>query len=121
VLDRLKALGHNPLDYYPAFIDEERPHSGFTRGEAPPRFSTTYPATRGRIGVLVETHSWRPYVERVASTYHVLQSIFELAPEHAATWSETMAAVDAKARELGGTEVTLRWDNDPDASREIEF
>jgi hypothetical protein len=121
VMDRLTALGHKPLDFYPAFIDDERPHSGFVRGEAPPRFSTSYPATRGRIGVLVETHSWRTYKERIESTYHVLQSMFELAPAHAASWQQTMVQVDVQATTHGGTEVTLRWDVPEQNGREIEF
>ena len=34
-------------------------------------------AARGRLGMLVETHSWRTYKERAASTYHTLQAVFE--------------------------------------------
>jgi hypothetical protein len=121
VIDRMKQLGHKAIDFYPWFNDSERPHSGFTRDEAPPRFSTAYPSTRNRIGVLVETHSWRTYKERVESTYHLLQSFFELAPAHAATWRTTAAQTDAAATKLGGTDVTLRWDVDPKSEREIEF
>ena len=34
---------------------------------------------RSSLGILVETHSWRTYKERVQSTYHVLQALFERA------------------------------------------
>ena len=106
---RLTELGHLPLDFYPSFIDDESPHSGFARGEAPARFSNWYMAARNRIGVLVETHSWRTYPERARSTYHVLQAIFEEETRSATRWTEVTRAADAASAKLAGTEVTLAW------------
>lgn len=120
LLARLGALGHLPIDFYPSFVDDERPHSGFTRGEAPPRFSSYYMPTRNRIGVLVETHSWRPYAERAQSTYHTLQALFEEAPRSAGRWRAVAQAADAAAPQLAGTEVTMSWTTGP-AHREIPF
>jgi hypothetical protein len=117
---RLTALGHLPVDFYPSFVDEERPHSGFTRGEAPPRFSTSYMAARSRLGILVETHSWRTYKERAASTYHTLQALLEEATKSAATWRQLVDAADKSDLQLAGTDVSLIWKVTPE-SREIEF
>ncbi|MDX2090513.1 MAG: M14 family zinc carboxypeptidase [Kofleriaceae bacterium] len=117
---RLTALGHLPVDFYPSFVDDERPHSGFTRGEAPPRFSVSYMAARSRLGILVETHSWRTYKERAVSTYHTLQALFEDATRNAATWRQVVDAADRRDHQLAGTDVTLIWKVSP-ASREIEF
>ncbi|CAN5914492.1 M14 family metallopeptidase [soil metagenome] len=121
LIQRVRELGNIPVDFYPSFNDAELPESGFAKGEPPPRFSTAYMATRGRIGILVETHSWRTYPERVASTYHTLQALFEEAVRQGAFWNEYAQKVDAKARKLGGTEVVLAWQTDPTKSHDIAF
>jgi murein tripeptide amidase MpaA len=107
---RLTALGHLPVPFYPSFITDGDPTSGFTRGDAPPRFSTPYTAERGRIGILVETHSWRTYKERVRSTYHTLQALLEFAATAAPRWRSVADQLDREMSALGGTEVTLLWD-----------
>ncbi len=117
---RLTQLGHLPVEFYPSFIDEDDPMSGFAAGEAPPRFSHFYMAARSRLAVLVETHSWRTYKERAQSTYHALQGILEDATRNAATWRTVQAAADAADLALAGTQVPLIWDNGP-GHHEIEF
>ena len=117
---RLTALGHLPVDFYPSFVDDERPHSGFARGEGPPRFSHYYMPTRGRLGLLVETHSWRTYRERAASTYHLLQAVFEEATRDAATWRTVVDEADRADRALAGTDVPMTWEA-TDASHDIDF
>lgn len=120
LLARVTALGHLPIDFYPSFVDDENPGSGFSRGEAPPRFSHFYAAARGRLGLLVETHSWRTYRERAASTYHALQAVFEQAITGAGVWREIADAADLADARLGGTSVPLTWTPTP-RSREIAF
>jgi hypothetical protein len=120
LMRRLTELGHLPVPFYPALRQDDDPRSGFAVAEPSPRFSTSYMAARGRIGVLVETHSWRTYRERVASTYHCLQAILEAAERSAGAWR---AAADAASRTdaaLGGTEVALLWQTGP-RQREIDF
>jgi hypothetical protein len=75
-------------------------------------------AARGRLGLLVETHSWRSYAERVRSTYHTLQAVFELARTAAVGWRTLADAVDRQ--NLAGTKVTLMWKT-TEQHREIEF
>jgi hypothetical protein len=106
---RLTALGHLPLPFYPSLLVDDDPTSGFARGDAPPRFSTPYAADRGRLGVLVETHSWRTYKERAQSTYHFLQALAELAVQQAPSWRAAEAKTDAAVSQLAGTEVPLLW------------
>lgn len=117
---RLTELGHLPLAFYPSFVKNDDPSSGFAVSEAPPRFSQFYAAARSRLGMLVETHSWRTYRERANSTYHALQAIFEDARQHVADWVAAEAAADRADRQLGGSDVTLIWDNGPHAT-EIAF
>ena len=117
---RLTELGHLPVAFYPSFLDNDDPTSGFAVSEAPPRFSQNYAGVRSRLGMLVETHSWRTYRERAESTYHALQAIFEAARRNAAAWATAEAAADRADAQLGGTDVTLVWDNGPHKT-EIEF
>lgn len=108
---RLTELGHLPLSFYPSFITNDDPSSGFVKNDAPPRFSSPYAADRGRLGILVETHSWRTYKERALSTYHTLQALLELAVTQGPGWLATDATVDAELSRLAGVEVPLLWQN----------
>lgn len=120
VTKRLTELEHLPVDFYPSFVDDENPLSGFGLGEAPPRFSQAYMAVRGRLGLLVETHSWRTYKERSESTYHTLQAVFEEARAKARTWRQVADDVARADAALRGTKLALVWKNGPN-KREIEF
>jgi hypothetical protein len=111
--EALTAKGHLPLDFYPSFDEYDDPASGFSRGEASPRYSQAYAAARERIGILVETHSWRTYVERVRSTYDLLEALFVRATSEVERWQH---APDP----LAGREVVLDWDASKEA-RTIEF
>lgn len=97
---RLAGLGHRPLEFYPSFVSDDDPASGFAVGVAPPRLSTPYWASRGRMALLVETHSWHRYAERVDATRHVLEAVLDLAARDGKAWR---AAIDAPnpATELG--------------------
>jgi hypothetical protein len=120
VMRRLTELGHLPVPFYPSFVDDEDPGSGFAILDPPPRFSHSYAAARNRLAALVETHSWRTYQERVRSSYHALQAIFELAIADAAAWRAAEDAAYPVEIALRGTEVPIVFDTD-DRSREIEF
>ncbi len=117
---RLTALGHLPLQFYPSFITDDDPTSGFAAGEAPLRFSQAYAAARSRIGILVETHSWRPYKQRVTSTYHMLQALFERAVTDAPTWQQAAHDADAADQALRGGTLPLVYDNGPHVTQ-IDF
>jgi hypothetical protein len=117
---RMTELGHLPLEFYPSFVSNDDPASGFAVGELPPRFSHSYAGVRSRLGLLVETHSWRTYRERAESTYHALQSVFELARTRAASWVAAEAEAERADRKLGGTDVALAWAPGPHKT-EIEF
>lgn len=110
---RLTALGHLPLAFYPSFDDETDPASGFSVSEAPLRFSQAYATARASIGILVETHSWRPYKHRVETTYHVLQALFEQATKDAQTWVSVERDAAAADLRLAGKELSLVYDNGP--------
>ncbi|MDQ3335836.1 MAG: peptidase M14 [Myxococcota bacterium] len=120
LMTRMTALGHLPIPFYPSFVEEDKPESGFAQGEAPPRFSQYYMAARSRLGILVETHSWRTYKERAESTYHTLQVIFEEATRDARTWRTVCDDASRLDATLAGKTVTLIWENTKQ-SRELAF
>ncbi|HUS31246.1 MAG TPA: hypothetical protein VMZ53_22200, partial [Kofleriaceae bacterium] len=108
---RLTALGHLPLAFYPSFEKDDDPASGFSVSEAPLRFSQSYASARSRIGILLETHSWRPYKHRVETTYHVLQALFEQAAKDAATWAKVEADAVAADQKLLGGQLPVAYEN----------
>jgi hypothetical protein len=111
-------MGHLPLTFYPSFKERGDPTSGFELEDAPPRFGTSYWAARNRIGLLVETHSWRPYPHRVKTTRNVLAALFEMALTDLPAWRA--AESEAEKASLAGQDVVLFSAVGPN-SRLIDF
>jgi hypothetical protein len=110
---KLKALGSKPLDFYPEFVKEDDPDSGFAMGVSPPRFSTAYWALHNRFALLVETHSWKDYPTRVRVTHNVIMTLIDMMSREGSGWLAQARAADARAQRLGGQSVTLDFDNGP--------
>lgn len=119
-LDRLRRQGSLPLPFYPSFVENDNPASGFVDGVAPPRFSTGYFHLRNRLGMLVETHSWKDYPTRVRITRNTVVAVLELTAQHGAEWRRLADAADARAAALGGQQVPLTW-TATDKVRTIDF
>src|SRR5262249_2325457 len=102
---RLGAMKHLPLAFYPSFKVKDHPTPGFPIDPSPPRFSDGYARARNRIGILVETHSWKTYRVRVQTMRDVLATLFERAATDVESWRAAAEAADA-AR-LGGADVVL--------------
>ncbi len=107
LLARLAKQGSSPLGFYPSFVAGDDPASGFDDSIPPPRFSSGYMPLRNRIGVLVETHSWRDYPTRVRVTRNLIVDLVELAVERGSEWCSLAAAADAAS--LAGTEVPIAY------------
>src|SRR4051812_16652113 len=107
----LTAMGHLPVDFYPSFVKDDEPASGFKASIAPPRFSQSYWPTRNRFGILVETHSWKDYATRVKATRDVvLLTLQHVASHGAELLASAKAADEADARGEGPVE--LAYDSD---------
>ncbi len=117
----LRAAGHLPLTFYPSFEKDDDPTSGFAAGVVPARLTHGYAARRGRIGVLIETHSWRPYKERVQSTVTVVASLLRHAATHAAALHTAAKESDALRAALPGKGIALTFDAEPKATKTIDF
>ena len=120
LLERLAAQGSQPLGFYPSFVGDDDPQSGFVEGPSTPRFSNGYFQLRNRIGILLETHSWRTYPERVRITRNGVVDLLELVAEHGKDWLAAAHAADQRARQLGGMQVALSYRTTDDA-RVIDF
>ncbi len=120
LLKKMTALGSLPLDFYPSFIVDDDPQSGFADGVGPAWFSQQYWALHNRIGVLVETHSWKDYPTRVRITRNSIISMMELATLHGDEWLKAARAADDRAAKIGGSTVALSYDN-TDRVTTVEF
>jgi murein tripeptide amidase MpaA len=117
---RLGAAGYLPLPFYPAFVEHENPASGIALGVPLARFGNGYWAERNRIGILVETHSWRPYPHRVELTRRFIHALLELAAERGGRWTAAAARADDAATALAGKPLAVAWTT-TNRTRTIDF
>ena len=117
---RLSAAGFQPLPFYPSFVVGDDPSSGFRDGVAPPRFSHGYMPLRNRLGMLVETHSWRDYPHRVRTTREAILAVLGLVAAHGDAWQATARQADARAARLAGTPMPLDYVA-TDACHDIDY
>ena len=120
VIEDLARQGSLPLPFYPSFVDQDDPASGFEDSVSPPRFSTGYFLLRNRLAMLVETHSWKEYPVRVQITRNTVVSVLEHVARAGGQWLETARAADQRASRIGGESVALAYKATP-ASRTIDF
>jgi hypothetical protein len=105
----LTRRGHLPVPFYPHFRKDGDPSSGIDVGSSTPRVSQGYAGWRNRLGILVETHSWRDYPHRVKTTRALLEELLQLAPAQAPGWKAATRAADRAAAARAGKPVVLRW------------
>jgi hypothetical protein len=116
----LESRGHLPLLFYPQFVKEDEPLSGFAVWVASPRFSEGYWALNNRFGVLVETHSWKDYAVRVKATHDTVLSFIEMAAQNAEEWMKAAKRTDDEDKTLGGRPVVLKYQTTKN-SQTLEF
>jgi len=116
VIATLAEQGAQPLPFYPSFVKEDDPASGFRDSVSTPRFSTGYFVLRNRLGMLVETHSWRDYPTRVRLMRQTVDAVLAQVAQHGRDWLRTAHAADARTP----AELALTW-KAADEAREIEF
>ena len=120
VIDDLAKQGSLPLPYYPSFVVQDDPTSGFEDGVPPPRFSHGYYLLRNRIAMLVETHSWKEYPVRVRITRNTVVSVLEHVARDGVAWRTAATQADAEAASLGGRQEPLTYVAAPTA-RTVDF
>jgi hypothetical protein len=111
---KIAAMGSQPLDFYPEFVKEDDPDSGFALNVYSPRFSNGYWALHNRFALLLETHSWKNYATRVRVTHNIIMTLADMMSREGSGWrAQTLAADTRAAQELGGQTVTLDFENGP--------
>ena len=109
VTNDLAAAGHipGPVDA-PNWIDETDWLNGIKGWNAEPRYSTGYGDVRHLPTVILETHSLKPYHQRVLGTYVYLESALRASGKNGAALRQAIEA-DRKRR---NPVVPLSWDVD---------
>jgi len=110
---KIAASGSRPLDFYPEFVEDDNPDSGFALSLYSPRFSTAYWALHNRFGLLVETHSWKDYKTRVRVTHHIIVTLADMMSRQGSQWRAAALEADARAQQLGGQPVVLDFQYGP--------
>ncbi|MET0580677.1 MAG: M14 family metallopeptidase [Pseudoxanthomonas sp.] len=109
VIADLEKQGSLPLPYYPSFVVSDDPASGFEDSVPPPRFSHGYFWLRNRMGMLVETHSWKTYPVRVRITRNAVVSVLDQVAKNGTQWLRTAHDADARSARLKGSAVPLAY------------
>lgn len=120
VIAKLTAQGSKPLAFYPSFVGNDDPASGFADGVPTPRYSHGYQPLRNRFGMLVETHSWKDYATRERITRNAIVAMLDLTVERGNAWLKLAHDADERATHLGGQTVPLDY-KATDASHQIDF
>lgn len=113
LMKRATDQGSLPVDFYPEFLKEDDPTSGFAVSVGTKRFSQAYWASRNRLAVLVENHSWKDYPTRVRITHHTIISLMEMAARDGKQWLAAAQAADRESATIGGSSVALTYTNTP--------
>jgi hypothetical protein len=101
VVARVEKEG-NLLTHYVEFAGREIT-GGIATFIATPRFATGYTPLRNRPGLLIETHSIKPYKSRVRGTYDILRYTIEEAGRERASLFAANKRADADTIERGRT------------------
>ena len=109
----LTERGTLPLDFYPDFIKQDDPTSGFNTFAYDARFSTGYWALHNRFAVLVETHSWKDYPTRVRVTHDTIVALSDMMTRDGKSWRALTLEADERAMRLGGQDIALSYEDGP--------
>jgi Zinc carboxypeptidase len=112
----LRGMGHIPGPYVD-FVKGNDPQSGIRFGTSGPRFSSGYGDARHLASVLVETHSLKPYRQRVLGTYVFIESALRTLGSHGKELQQATAA----DRNLRPSQITLDWKDGPPEAEPMEF
>ncbi|SEK97505.1 M14 family zinc carboxypeptidase [Parapedobacter koreensis] len=114
---RMEKSGYGMVPY--VSFRGRSPESGLVSFYESPRYSTGYASLHHTFGYMPETHMWKPYPQRVWSTYTLLNHFIVLADERAAE----IHAQRKQAREQSKTQqqFVLTWQLDTTQYEHIAF
>jgi hypothetical protein len=97
LLAQLRKQGSRPLSFYPSLLEYDDPASGFADNVYSPRFSTGYFQLRNRYSILLETHSWKTYAQRVEISRNTIVDLASMAARDGTGWLQQAQAADQRA------------------------
>jgi hypothetical protein len=100
VLAATEKAGHK-VGPYVDLVDRNDPAKGFSSWVGQPRYSTGYFPLRNRPSVLVETHSYKPYRQRVTATHDFLLALLDEVARDPAALTRAVAAAEAAEVAMG--------------------
>lgn len=116
-----EAAGHRTGPYVD-LVDRDDPGKGFTSRVAEPRYATGYFPLRNRPSILVETHSYKPYRDRVLANRDFLAALVAEVNRDPASLAAAVGAAEARTAALGRagappSDVVLTWADAPEPDR----
>ena len=117
LMKRLEAKGVPATPYVNVF--GSTPDKGFRQFLDGPRYSTGYTALFQTLGFMTETHSLKPFKERVLATKSFIDSLTDALIEH----GQEIRNLRAKTRETlrKQTAFPLKWELDSGQSKTLSF
>lgn len=97
----------------------ETPESGLVSFLDGPRYSTGYAALRHTIGYMPETHMWKPYKDRVESTYALMEILHENLKREAKHIVKLRQEI--KEELVHQKQFAIRWELDTTKIEQIPF
>lgn len=117
VYSDMKERGYDLVPYVNDF--DNTPDKGFREFYDYPRFSSGFAALFQTLAFVPETHMWKPYKQRVESTYALMLSFIKIASEHAKAIRETRQS--DRDDMLKRKTFTIDWKVDTSKHSEITF
>lgn len=110
LFEKMKEKKDEMITYVNSFDYDDSPDKGIVGFLEIPRFSTGYAALFNTLGFVAETHMFKPFAQRVESTYNLLLSLLEFTSENYLKIGElrTQAKADCKLK----TRFDLQWKAD---------
>jgi len=100
--------------------DRDHPAKGFSSWVGEPRYSSGYFPLRNRPSILVETHSYKPYEQRVLANRDFLLALLDEVARDPSSLTRAVAEAEAATVALGKpdappSDVVVRWEESDEA------
>jgi len=91
---KMKTSGY-PIFPYFEFSSYTNPSAGLLPDNFPPQYSNGYASANNRIGILIENHIYKPYKQRVESSYKAILHSLEIIGENSKELQKEIAKADS--------------------------
>lgn len=112
-----------PIFPYFEFNNYNNPNAGVLPDNFPPQYSNGYASANNRLGLLIENHIYKPYKERVTSTYLMLKHSMEIIGSNSYSLQKEIVAADnyVASQSLAKDSLPLMFNHNYKESTLVEF